>query len=110
MANKFHAKKVTYDGVTFDSTKEGNRYLNLKLLERGKKISNLELQPRFDIIVNGHNCGFYKADFRYYDMECGQTIIEDVKGLKSGAAYQIFRLKKKLVEAIYKVKINEVWL
>ena len=106
--NKFGAKKIEIDGHTFDSLKEGRRYNELKLLIRCGNIESLELQPKYPIIVNGVKIGFYKADFRYFDCAKCMTVVEDVKGLKKGSAYQLFRLKKKLVEAIYKIKIEEV--
>lgn len=104
--NKYGAKKTVVDGITFDSKKEANRYRELSILNNAGEIALLELQPRYDIIVNGKRIGFYKADFRY---RIGQRIIvEDVKGCKKGCAYQMFRLKKKLVEAIYGLEIIEI--
>lgn len=95
----------TRDGIVFASKLEMERYCVLKLYEKCGVISGLELQPRFDIVVNKKPCGFYKADFRY--TEAGKVIIEDVKGSKKGAAYVMFRLKKKIVEALYGIKIVE---
>lgn len=69
----------------FDSAKEAQRYRELKLLERAKKISNLELQPRFLLQESFRKNGKtyrkieYVADFKY--IEKGKTIVEDVKGL-----------------------------
>jgi hypothetical protein len=103
--SKYNAVKVVIDGITFDSGKEGKRYQELRLLLRAGIISNLELQPRYNLIVDGVNCGYYKADFRYIDKEKQATIVEDVKGMKT----PVYNLKKKLVEAIYKgTKIIEV--
>ena len=31
--NKYHAKKVTVDGITYDSTKEANRFQQLLLMQ-----------------------------------------------------------------------------
>ncbi len=45
--SKFGNRHVKIDGIRFDSMKEGRRYNELKLLERGGEIQNLELQPRF---------------------------------------------------------------
>jgi hypothetical protein len=90
------------DDIVFDSKKESRRYSELRLLERAGMITELELQPRFDIIVNGVNCGYYKADFRY--MEEGEQIIVDVKGVR----LPLYKLKKKIVEAIYSIEITEV--
>ena len=102
--SKYHAKRTTVDGITFDSTRESQRYSELKLLERAGEITHLELQPRYDIIVNDKNIGFYKADFKYWDVRAGKYIIEDVKGVRTST----YRLKKKLVEALYYIEITEV--
>jgi len=111
MKNKFNAKKITIDGITFDSIKEGNYYSQLlklkKAINEDERIVEIQLHPRFDIIVNSVNIAFYKADFGITYANGVKKII-DVKGLKKGASYQLFRLKKKLVEAIYNIKIIEV--
>ena len=85
--NKYYNKKVIIDGITFDSKKEGNRYAELKILEKAKLISGLILQPSFEIcprvIWNGKTLRkrVYKADFQYW--EKGQHIVEDVKGMRT---------------------------
>ena len=99
--NKYGAKPKTVDGIRFASTKEANRYQELKLLERAGHIRNLELQPRFDLIVNGVNCGFYKADFRYFEGQ--KRITEDCKGVRTPT----YVLKRKLVAALYNVEVLE---
>jgi hypothetical protein len=100
---KYRAKAVTVDGIRFPSRLEANRYGQLKLLERAGEISGLTLQPEYPITVNGVNCGTYKADFRYVEKANG-TVIEDTKGF----ATPVYKLKKKLVEAIYGIQISEV--
>ena len=116
--NKYRAKKTVIDEICFDSLKEGARYQELKLLERGGMIRNLECQPRYDVIVNDQKICYYKADFRYWDNERGREVVEDVKAMpktakgqkayKNTPAWRMYRLKKKLVEALYPIKINEV--
>ncbi len=101
MRTKYNAKKVTIDGIVFDSKAEAKRYKVLKILERAGEIQNLELQPRYDLIINEIKVGFYKADFRY--TEKGKLIIEDVKGMKT----PIYNLKKKMIKAIYGIDILE---
>lgn len=125
--NKYKAVKTTIDGITFDSKREAKRYTELKLLEKAGHITHLELQPEYQITINGAKICKYKADFRYFtvrqenreqytnskgewqtptitgDKE-GQ-IVEDVKGYKT----PIYRLKKRLVEACYPgTQIKEV--
>lgn len=99
--SKYKAKKCIIDGIKFDSMKEGRRYSQLKILEKAGQIQNLELQPKYDLMVNGSKVGFYKADFRY--TENGKQVVEDVKGMKT----PIYNLKKKLIKAIYGIDIFE---
>ena len=110
--SKYNAKKTVIDGIKFDSKKESVRYIELKMLERGGVIRDLELQPRFDVTINGHRICYYKADFRYFDIEKGREVVEDVKPsgkfYKKTPAWAMYRLKKKLVEALYPIKIVEV--
>ena len=85
----------------FDSAKEAQRYIELKLLEKAKQISNLELQPRFLLQDSFRKNGKtyrkieYIADFKY--IENGKTIVEDVKGLQT----DVFKIKHKLFEKKY---------
>ena len=94
--NKYHNKKTMIDGIAFDSKIEGERYANLKLLERAGVIENLKLQPRFllqeGFTYDGHKERKieYVADFQYE--RNGQTIVEDVKGMKT----EVYKLKRKL--------------
>ncbi len=102
--SKFGAQRTPVDSVTFDSKREAARYLELRNLERAGKVHHLELQPKFDCLVKGTHVCTYIADFRYVDDE-GFHVIEDAKGYKTAA----YRLKKKLVEALfYPLKIQEV--
>lgn len=100
---KYHAIKTEVDGITFDSRAESRAYKNRDLMQRGGQIKDLELQPEFPLIVNGINCGKYIADFRYINCATGATIVEDVKGVKT----PVYRLKKKLVKALYNIDILE---
>lgn len=98
---KYHAVKTTVDNIVFDSKREAARYSELKLLFRAGQITNLEIQPKFDFLLSGKKIFTYRPDFIYY--ENGRQIIEDVKGMKT----PVYRLKKKLIEAQWKVKIRE---
>lgn len=97
---KFRAKPCNFDGYHFDSQGEGRRYLDLKLLLQQGHISKLGLQPKFPITVNGKKICTYIADFIY--QENGVTIVEDYKGFMT----PVFRLKKKLFEAIYGTELR----
>ena len=99
-AAKFGNVKTEVDGVLFDSKKEARRYVELKLMVRAGLIRDLECQPKFPICVNNVTVSKYIADFQY--IENGQTIVEDVKGVQT----PIFRLKAKLVKAIYGIEVR----
>jgi Protein of unknown function (DUF1064) len=101
--NKYHAKPTIVDNVRFASAREASRYKELCLLRASGAISHLELQPRYDLIVNGRKIGFYKADFRYISSD-GQSHIEDAKGVRTA----VYALKKRIVEALYGITIEEV--
>ena len=67
------------------------------LLLRGQAIiRDLELQPKFDLIVNGKKIATYKADFKYFDLTKFEWIVEDVKS--PATKTPVYRLKKKILE------------
>ncbi|MCP3680306.1 MAG: DUF1064 domain-containing protein [Gammaproteobacteria bacterium] len=105
--SKYRNKPVEIDGIVFDSLKEGKRYKELKLLEKAGYIFHLELQPEFVLSIHGEQICKYRADFAYNDSEdeySKKYIVEDVKGMKT----QVYKLKKKLMKAIYGIDIKEV--
>lgn len=108
--NKYNARKAEVDGITFDSHKEAQRYAELKLLLRGGEIRDLRLQVKYELIPkqNGERACEYIADFVYQDVRTGETVVEDVKGCKQGAAYNIFAIKRKLMLWRYGIKVVEV--
>jgi len=102
--SKYAAIPTVVDGIRFASKREARRYGELRLLERAGEIASLELQPTFPCVVSGAKVCTYIADFAYTS-EAGKRVVEDVKGVKT----PVYRLKKKLVEAIYQnVTIVEV--
>lgn len=102
--SKYGAKKTIVDGITFDSMAEAARYGALKIIEAAGLISDLRLQVRYDITVNGRKVCRYVADFVY--IENGKEVVEDVKGMKT----PVYNLKKKLMEAVFGVVILETGL
>ena len=125
---KYNASKCVVDGIKFDSKHEAERYLELKLLERGKVISDLRLQVKFVLIpaqyekdtvtltksgkekiVKGkcveRECAYY-ADFVYILNETRETIVEDAKSPITRTPE--YRIKKKLMLYRYGIRIIEV--
>ena len=83
--SKYKNKKVVIDGIEFDSKKESRYYQQLKLMERQGLIKDIKLQVKFELqpkykknnkIIRAIN---YIADFTYYDVNKGKTIIVDTK-------------------------------
>tara|TARA_R100000234_G_C4925422_1_gene146056 strand:+ start:8 stop:397 length:390 start_codon:yes stop_codon:yes gene_type:complete len=107
--SKYGAKKTIVDGKKFDSKWEAERYGQLKAMEKAMFIRDLELQVPYDLIVNDIKICRYIADFRY-KKESNHTItndeyyvevVEDTKGFET----QEFKLKKKLMKALYNIDI-----
>lgn len=107
MRSKYHAKKTTIDGITFDSRREAKRYSELKLMERAGAISDLrrqvryELIPAFDVDGKHYRAITWIADFVY--VEAGKEIVEDCKGYRT----DVYRIKAKLFAHRYGVSIRE---
>lgn len=118
---KYHNKKVTIDGITFDSKKEANRWCELLLLEKAGQIQNLERQKMFELIptqreilseIDRYGCHKkgkvierpvkYIADFVY--QENGKTVVEDTKGYRTSD----YVIKRKLMLYRFGIKINEI--
>lgn len=130
--NKFGAKKFTdtFTGDVFDSKAEYKRWRELLLLLKAGKISNLRRQVKYELIPTqreestevykaGHQKGLpkpgaiiekgvsYVADFEYYD-DNGSLVVEDTKGCKKGATYELFVIKRKLMLYVHGIKVKEV--
>lgn len=104
--NKYNAIKTELDGITFDSKREANRYRELTLLQRGKVIRDLKMQVPYPVVINGKKICTYISDFQYVLVATGKTVTEDVKSQPTKTP--VYQIKKKLVEALYDIKIVEV--
>ena len=109
--SKYQNKKVTYNDIKFDSIKEKNRYIQLKMLEKAGEIKDLQLQKTFTLQPGFKKNGTtyraitYKADFVYLDLRTNKNIVEDTKGFKT----EVYKIKKKLFEYNYPdLEIKEI--
>lgn len=108
----YNLKTKSSDGIVFDSMKEASRWEQLRLLQRAGKISDLERQVKFVLIpAQRDERGklverevSYKADFVYHDVETGEKVVEDVKGMK----LDTYKIKRKLMLWVHKIRIKEV--
>ncbi len=122
MRNKYGNKKVTVDGITFDSKKEYKRWCELCLLEKAGKITNLQRQVKFVLLPTQYEkClerdrkgnykkgaviereAYYKADFVYIDAT-GRQVVEDAKGVRTTE----YVLKRKMMLHFHGIRIKEV--
>lgn len=102
--HKYGARKVEFNGFTFDSRGEAKRYGELLMMERAGVIAELTLQPEFEIHPaftdregRHHRAIKYRADFQYLDLEKGCTVVEDFKGVETAE----FKLKAKMFRKLY---------
>lgn len=110
--NKYRSRKITRDGMTFDSAKEYKRYCELSLLEKAGKVTDLRRQVEFTLIPAQYETEpkrkcleravKYIADFVY--SEDGKTVVEDAKGFR----IKDYIIKRKLMLWVHGIKIKEV--
>lgn len=122
---KYHSKKITANGMTFDSKKELRRYNELLQLQKAGVIHNLQRQVKFELIPTqveiyerySEKTGKrlkdgsrtleksvnYWADFVYRD-GAGKMIVEDTKGFLT----KEYIIKRKLMLYIHGIAIKEV--
>ena len=117
--SKYHSKKITLNGITYDSKKEAKRHQELLLLERAGAIRSLQTQVKYVLIpaqrepdtvgkrggtIKGklieRECS-YIADFVY--IEDGQTVVEDTKGYRTTD----YKIKRKLMLYVHGIRIRE---
>lgn len=119
---KYHSKKITIDGMTFDSKKEYKRFKELQLMEDADLIADLKRQVKFVLIpaqrepdTTGPRGGkikgkllerevSYYADFVYWDLVSGEIVVEDTKGMRTTD----YIIKRKLMLYIHKIRIREI--
>lgn len=102
----------------YDSKKEYQRCLELRLLEKAGRISNLRRQTSLliseafvDSEGKKHRAITYCADFIY--VEDGREVVEDVKGYsRTKQQYlctEAFRLKWKMLQKLYPDKVFRLY-
>lgn len=108
---KYKNKPIIYNGVWYQSTKEGLYAQQLDTLKYATnpadKVVSWERQIRFRLELKGIKLCDYVLDFRVLK---GDGTIEhiDVKGYTKGTAYEHFKLKKKLMKVCHDIDVKEV--
>lgn len=100
------------NGIEFDSQAEADRYMELLVLQKAGKISELQIQPQWELIppqkVPGRQSfrkHVYTADFSY--IRDGQLIVEDVKS-KRTREERDYRINRKLMWMLKGIYVEEV--
>jgi hypothetical protein len=103
--SKYHNRKVTVDGITFDSVKEASRFQELRMLERAGEITGLVRQQKIELIPKTklYRACYYVCDFIYFDKRENKTIYEDVKGVRT----KEYLLKRKMLYWRHGIEIKE---
>jgi hypothetical protein len=132
---KYRNRKVTVDGVTYDSQKEYDRWCELCLLQKAGKITKLERQVKFELIpaqkrtvltgeryvrnnlAKGIIAGMPKTKEVTLEQACvyvadfvyredGRKVVEDTK--HEATKTKDYIIKRKLMLWIHGIKIREV--
>lgn len=122
MKSKYHSKKITINGITYDSKKEARRHARLLEMERNGEIKELNRQVKFVLIPAqrepdkvGPRGGVrkgkvierevsYLADFTYF--QDGQYVVEDVKSAITRKE-PLFVVKRKLLLWVHGIRLKE---
>lgn len=117
--SKYKSRKITKDGMVFDSLREYKRYTELALLEKVGQISDLQRQEKFVLIPAQYEyvpdkkdgklkrkcvereCAYY-ADFTYW--KDGYKVVEDTKGFRT----KDYIIKRKLMRYMNDIAIVEI--
>ena len=117
--SKYRAVPTVVDNIRFASKKEALRYCDLKVLVKAGEIWDLELQPKFPLIVPSTTgtltgaakalagtfdgrIGEYRGDFAYHDRS--GRVVEDVKGMDT----PLSKWKRRHVKAQYGIDVRIV--
>ena len=102
---KYHNKPVILDGIRFDSGEEAARANELLMLYRAGEIIALVFHKRIPVHPEGSKPIYIEPDFIYIDKELNVRVEDTKADITKTRAY---RIKKKLFEGKYKIKIEEV--
>lgn len=122
--SKYHNHAIKVNGERFASKKEFLHWCQLLEMQEQGLISDLRRQVKFVLIpaqretetvtprgkqkpgkVIEREVAYY-ADAVY--VQNGETIVEDVKGYHGGGAYEVFKIKRKLMLHLYGILVKEI--
>lgn len=106
MRRKFGNKKQVFNGITFDSGVELQRYKELLKEQDEGRISGLLVHASFPLNAFGHIICRIQPDFIY--TRDGVTVVEDTKS--KATLTPSFRIKEKMFYAQYGIPITRLML
>ena len=106
--SKYGAKKVTIDGITFDSKAEGRYYEHLQKLKKSGLVEDFSMQKQFTLLDRfAHpqtgrivRAITYKADFEVLYAD-GRIEVVDIKGFLTPE----FKIKAKMFMFRYQIPL-----
>lgn len=106
--NKYNARKVTLNNITYDSGREASRHTELLRLVAAGEVDHLVYHPpAYELIVGSVRIGRYTPDFTYRIVATNKWIVEDSKSAATRKARD-YPLRKKLMLACHGIAIAEV--
>jgi uncharacterized protein DUF1064 len=109
--NKYGAEKAGCGKHLHDSGREAQRCRELQQMQRGGLICSLETYPKYELVVGAVKICNFIPDFRYRRKGVrggvGDIVLEDCKSRPTMTP--VYRLKKKLLKAIYDLDVEETF-
>lgn len=103
IVNKFNARRVDLDGMSFHSASEGSYYLELKLQQRAGLFKSFDCQVKEEFYAYGkHICNYY-VDFLVHHHD---GVKEYIEHKSSGTVTEVWRRNWKLLLAKYDKEIS----
>ena len=103
--SKYGSVKVVFMGIEMKSRLEARFGERLELHKKAGMIDKWEYGIKYDLVVNGILVARYELDFRTEKQ--GVYHYFDTKGMNGGAAMAMFRVKRKLMKALYGIDVRE---
>jgi hypothetical protein len=103
-ANKYGNKRtMNEDGTVSDSRKEAEHDIKFMALKRSPLVKCVERKRAFQLVVKDEKICSYVCDWAV-EWKDGRLEVYDAKGCKT----PVYRIKKKLMKAIYDIEIIEL--
>jgi len=100
-SNKYRNVKTEYNGINYASKLEAGYAVELDIVKKAKEIKEWHRQVKISLDLNGYHIANYYVDFSI-DHNDGTIEYVECKGM----VMEVWRLKWRLMEALYQEKIK----